>query len=178
MKRFVISAVLLSLCLAFPARSFASKEVKKETAVDMSKMNRIFVGWVDLDPEQWAALDFSTKAEWADLIVSLNTTFASKMQTQYLPGRTVVTAKNKGDEDTTGCDLYIKFSDVHVDKSTFGISLSIHFIDPKTGTEIASVPSHLYYEKRMWEFTRYMQAALEDVGKRVQAEVTGEQPKK
>jgi hypothetical protein len=178
MKRITIIAALLLVCMAFPTTSFASKDLKKETAVDMTKMNRVFVGWVDLDPDQWAALDYSTKTQWTDLIVSLNDVFASQMQSTYLSGRTVITAKNKEDENTAGCDLYIKFSDVHVDRSIFGISLSIHFIDPKTNTEIASVPAHLYYEKRLWEFPKYMRAALEDVGKRVQAEVTEERPNK
>jgi hypothetical protein len=49
-----------------------------------------------------------------------------------LPDRTVTGAKEKGDENTTGYDLYIKISRVRVDYANYHLYLSIHFIDPKT----------------------------------------------
>ena len=43
------------------------------------------------------------------------------------------------------CDLYVKFTDVHVDYDNYHLILAIHFIDPKTGHEIGSIPVRPYY---------------------------------
>ena len=56
MKRLVVTAVLLLLCISFPT-SLEARGIKryltKESTVDMRDMNHIFLGWVDLNPEQW-----------------------------------------------------------------------------------------------------------------------------
>ena len=150
MKRFVIPAVLFSLCLALPAPMMAGRHsvpryLNKETAADMKNMNRIFIGWVDLGPDDWGAHGYSTKTEWTNVIESLNSSFNSNLLATYLPGKTLVAAKGKDDTNAAGYDLYIKFSDVHVDYDNYHLILAIHFIDPKTNTEIGSIPVRPYY---------------------------------
>ena len=114
------------------------------------------------------------------VIRDLNQDFQSSCKGQYLAGRTVTVAKGReDDENAAGNDLYIKFSDVNIDHDYYGIRLSIHFMDPKTNTEIGSVPSRLYYEKRWFKFQLYMRAALDEVSRRkIEAEVTGEPQRK
>lgn len=51
-------------------------------------------------------------------------------------------------------------------------------IDPKTNAEIASIPTRLYYQKRWFKFQLYMQASLDEVGQKIQVEVTGTAPRK
>lgn len=173
MKRLVVMAVLLLLCISFPdsleARSRSVKRyLTKESTVDMKNMNHIFFGWVDLGPDEWALYGYSTKAEWTDLINSLNASFS-----RCVPGRTITAAKDRGDENAAGNDLYIKFSDVRIDYENYHLILSMHFIDPKTNSEIASIPARPYYGND-WGFKNYLKAALDEVCTKVQVEVTGE----
>jgi hypothetical protein len=181
MKRLIFAATLLLLCISFPtslaARHKVPRYLKKESTVDMSKMNNIFVGWVDLGPDAWALYDFRSRADWTDDIAVLNAGFFRDLQATYLHGRTLTAAKDKADENASGNDLYIKFSDVRVDYDNEHLVLSIHFIDPKTNAEIASIPVRPYYGDGH-NVTEYLKAALDEVGVKLQVEVAGEAPGK
>jgi hypothetical protein len=50
-------------------------------------------------------------------------------------------------------------------------------IDPRTNSEIASIPLRPYYGND-WGLKNYLKAALDEVGTKVQVEVTGEVPGK
>lgn len=136
MKRFVISASLLLLCLALPA-SLAAKNEKP--AEDMSNMNHIFLGWVDISLDAYKYLGYETREDWAQVIQKENKGFQEDFQTK-MHGRTVVVAKNNQDENTAGNDLYVKFTDATVDKG-YRLHLSVHLINLKTNTEIGSIPN-------------------------------------
>jgi hypothetical protein len=178
MKRLTIAAALLLLCISSPTHSAAARHkvpryLNKESTVDMSNMNRIFVGWVDLGADDWALYGYENKTDWADIIGSLNSSFSRNL----VPGRTIVSAKDKGDENAAGNDLYIKFSDVRVDYNNYHLILSMHFIDPKTNSEIAAIPVRPYYGND-WGLKNYLKAALDEVGTKVQVEVMGGTPEK
>jgi hypothetical protein len=181
MKRLTFAAALLLLCIFFPTSLAARHKVprypKKESSVDMSKMDHIFVGWVDLEPDAWALFDFHSRADWTDDITFLNAGFLRGLQTTHLQGRTIIAAKGKADENIAGSDLYIKFSDVRIDYDNEHMFLSIHFIDPKTNGEIASIPVRPYYGDGH-NVTEYLKAALDEVGTKLQVEVAGEAPGK
>ena len=177
MKRLALTAVLLGLCISFPASLEARHGVKryltKESTVDMKNMNHIFLGWVDLGPDDWGRHGYNTKSDWTEIITSLNSSFSRGVQTTFLPGRTITAAKDKEDENAAGNDLYIKFSDVRVDYDNYHLILSIHFIDPKTNSEMATVPVRPYYGND-WGLRNYLKAALDEVGTKLGVEVTGE----
>jgi len=177
MRRLAIAAILLLLCISFPASLAARHKVprylNKESSIDMSNMNHIFVGWVDLGADDWALWGYGSKTEWSDIIGSLNSSFSRNL----VPGRTITSAKDKEDENAAGNDLYIKFSDVRVDYNNYHLILSIHFIDPKTNSEIASIPVRPYYGND-WGLKNYLKAALDEVGTKVQVEVTGQSAEK
>jgi hypothetical protein len=183
MKQLIFAATLLLLCISFPASLAARHKVPrylhKESTVDMSKMNRILIGWVDLGPDGWALYDFHSRADWTDDIAVLNASFLRDLQATYLNGRTITAAKDKdkADENASGNDLYIKFSDVRVDYDNEHLVLSIHFIDPKTNAEIASIPARPYYGDGH-NVTESLKAALDEVGTKLQVEVTDESPGK
>jgi len=103
----------------------------------------------------------------------LNSSFSRNL----VPGRTITSAKDKADENAAGNDLYIKFSDVRVDYNNYHLILSIHFIDPKTNSEIAVIPVRPYYGND-WGLKNYLKAALDEVGTKVQVEVTGQSAEK
>jgi hypothetical protein len=170
-------AALLLICFALPAPLMASrhsvKEYKnKETTVDMRNMNKVFVGWIDLGAENWVSFKYTQKDAWVTVINSLNNGFVGQLQSSYLPGRTIVAAKSKDDTNAAGCDLYIKFSDVTVDYNDYHLILSIHFIDPKTGAEIGSIPARPYYGNS-WGVEGFLNEALKEVETKLRVEVTG-----
>ena len=177
MKQLTLAATLLLLCIFFPtslaARHRVPRYLHKESTVDMSNRNHIFLGWVDLGPDGWALYDFHSRADWTDDIAVLNAGFLRDLQATYLPGRTITAAKDKADENASGNDLYIKFSDVRVDYDNEHLILSIHFIDPKTNSEIASIPSRPYYGDGH-NVTESLKAAFDEVGTKLQIEVTGQ----
>jgi hypothetical protein len=181
MKHLTFIITLLLLCIVFPtslaARHGVPRYLNKESAVDMSKMNRVFVGWIDLEPDAWALYGFANKTEWTNIIGSLNATFARSLQVSYLPGRTITAAKNNSDENATGNDLYIKFSDVQVAYNDYHLILSIHFIDPKTNAELATIPVRPYHDDE-GDVKDYVKSALDEVGKKLQVEVTNQSPGK
>ncbi len=166
MKRSVVTAALLLLCISFPT-SMEARD--KRSSVDMSNMNRIFLGWVDLNPDEFLDLGYS-KGDWTDVISAVNSLFQRNCQSRYLPDRTVTAAKDKGDEYAAGNDLYIKFSDVSFDTS-YRLHLSIHFIDPKTNSEIASVPGRTY-AAHLCGLVSCLETELDQVGTRLQVAVT------
>ncbi len=177
MKRLGMIAALLLICFALPAPLMASrhsvKEYKnKETTVDMRNMNKVFVGWIDLGAENWVSFKYTQKDAWVTVINSLNNGFVGQLQSSYLPGRTIVAAKSKDDTNAAGCDLYIKFSDVTVDYNDYHLILSIHFIDPKTGAEIGSIPARPYYGNS-WGVEGFLNEALKEVETKLRVEVTG-----
>ena len=174
MKRFsLIVGLLICVGLSSALEAGGPKNFSKETTVDMSGRKAIFLGWVNLPADGWSLWGYESKEQWLGVIGDLNHDFQSSCKGQYLAGRTVTAAKDENDENAAGNDLYIKFSDVNIDHNYYGIRLSIHFIDPKTNTEMAAIPSRLYYEKRWFKFQLYLRAALDDVGRKVQAEVAG-----
>jgi hypothetical protein len=181
MKKLTFAIALLLLCISFPtslsARHKVPRYLKKESSVDMSNMSHIFVGWVDLEPNAWALYDFRSKADWMDVIASLNADFVRGLQATYLHGRAVTAAKDNTDENADGNDLYVKFSDVRVDYDNEHLFLSIHFIDPKTHAEIAAIPARPYYGDGH-NVMEYLRAALDEVGVKLEVEVTGQAPGK
>jgi hypothetical protein len=178
-----LTSVLLCLLLYFSlptslaARHRVPRYLNKESSVDMSNMHRIFVGWVDLEPDAWALYGFASKAAWSDVIASLNATFARSLQVTYLPGRTITDAKDGADQNAAGNDLYIKFSDVQVDYNNYHLILSIHFIDPKTNAELATIPVRPYHDEE-GDLKDYLKSALDEVGRKLQVEVTRVAPGK
>ena len=156
-----------------PLAAHRPKNYSKETTVDLSAKRAIFLGWVALPLDQWRLWGYENQEDWKQVITDLNRDFQSSCKGQYLVGRAVTNAVDEKDGSADGSDLYIKFSDVYIDHDYYGIRLSIHFIDPKTNTEIAMIPSRLYYEKRWFKFELYMRAALDEVSRKIQVEVTG-----
>ncbi len=177
MKKTIPLFILLAACFAFPVRSLALRHkvpryLKKETTVDMSQMNRIFLGWVDLGVDGWAAHGYDSKEQWSEVIDGLNEEFASQVAAVDLPGKTIVRAKRPGDDDAKGCDLAIRFTDVYVDYDNYHLVLGIQFIDPRTGQVLGSIPVRPYYGND-WGLRQYLAAALKEVGIKLHVEVMG-----
>ncbi|MGP0020821.1 MAG: hypothetical protein ACLPHP_19790 [Candidatus Sulfotelmatobacter sp.] len=138
MKRTILIVVCL-LSLALPALLMAKE---KAAPVDLKGMNNVFLGWVNMSPEDYHHQGYSTKEEYQAVINHANTAFQESCQKAF-SGRTVTAAKNPGDENTAGNDVYVKFSDVVYDHK-YRLTISVHFIDLKTNAEIGSIPKKTY----------------------------------
>jgi len=173
----LVAALFLVTSQNVAAARGAKRYLKKETTVDMRNMNRIFLGWVDLRPEDWLIHGYDKQAEWNEVVNELNSVFQHGFQTRYVPGRTVGAAKEKSDDNAAGYDLYIKFADVRIDYDDYYLYASIHFIDPKTNSEYGVIPMRAYYGNA-WGFVNYLRAALDEVNLKLSVEIAGELPKK
>jgi len=167
MKRRLLSASLLFLC-GFPFTVDAgARQAKEKTAAPA--LNRVFLGWVDLVPDDWQLHGFSSKAEWSETVDALNGFFQRSCTSKWLADRTVTGAKSINDVDATGHDVLIKFSDVRIDYDHYELYLSIHFINPKDNSEFRVIRTSPYGVNK-FGFTRYLRASLESVAKRVSSE--------
>jgi hypothetical protein len=137
MRKIVAVALLLGMVFTVPLRA---KE--KNAAVDMSGMNRIFLGWVDLSPNDYYKQGYPAKEAYLEVINNANLAFQDMVRTKF-PGRTITVAKDRNDQDNAGNDLYIKFSDA-VFTHGYRLMLSVHIIDLKTNQEVGSIPMRKY----------------------------------
>lgn len=164
MKRIAVMTLLL-LCMALPAPTLAKN---KAPAADMKGMNHIFLGWVAVNPDDYHKQGYGTEAEYNNVITGANVAFQKSCQGK-LAGRTITVAKNKDDVNTTGNDLYVKFSDVAYDHH-YRLHISMHFIDLKTNTEIATVPVKIY-TAHLCGLVGCLDKELEQVSRDVQAKL-------
>jgi len=148
----------------------------KETTADMSGVKTVFVGWADFKEDDWAMHGYTSKPEWANVNIGLNGTLLQRCQVK-LVGKTVDGAKQKGDENSAGHDLYIKISDVLVDYNKYHLYMSLHFIDPKANTELGVIPVRPYFGND-WGLVNYLKAALDEASDKVKVEILGNEDKK
>jgi hypothetical protein len=168
--------VFLLVCLGVqPALSARRRGAKlypdKETTADMSGKSKIFVGWVDMNEDDYASHGYPSKEVWGGKIVEINAELLRLCQIK-LEGKTVVGAKNKGEASLAGYDLYVKFTDVKIDYSHYHIYLAMHFIDPATGQEIGSLPDRPYFGND-WGLVNYIKNAMDEAAQKIKVEITG-----
>jgi hypothetical protein len=162
MKRVSVIAALF-MCVGL----YASP--KKETPADMTTAKNIFVGWVDINLDDWKALGYDTKQSWSAVIDRNNEAFQKVCQTE-LANRQITGAKDRSDENASGQDLHVKFSDVRFDVDSYRLDVSIHFIDPKSGSELASLPLRAYRSGH-FSVDSCLHGALEKLAEKLQEEV-------
>ena len=102
----------------------------------------------------------------------MNASFISNLKATYLPGKTIIAAKGPEENKPAGCDVIIRFSDVRIDYNEYHLFLSIHFIDPKSGTEIGVIPVRPYYGND-WGLRGYLNETLKEIGVKLNVEVNG-----
>ncbi|MFZ0772762.1 MAG: hypothetical protein WCA49_05000 [Candidatus Sulfotelmatobacter sp.] len=167
MKRTIVIAVWL-LSVALPASLMAKQ---KAALVDMKGMNRVFLGWVDISPDDYHHQGYSSREQYLAVINHANTAFQETCQSKALSGRTMTAAKSRDDESTAGNDLYVKFSDVAYDHK-YRLHLSVHFIDLKTNTEVGSIPLRIY-KAHLCGLEGCMIKELDQVSEELQKEFAG-----
>lgn len=167
MKRISVIAIWL-LIVALPMLLMAKQ---KAAPVDLKGMNRVFLGWVDISPDDYHHQGYSTREEYLAVINHANTAFQEYCQSKAFSGRTMTAAKTRGDESTAGNDVYVKFSDVVYDHK-YRLHIAVHFIDLKTNAEIGSIPLKTY-GAHMCGLEGCLIKELDKVGEDLQKEFAG-----
>ena len=117
MKRATVIAIWL-FSIALPVLLIAKQ---KAAPVDMKGMNRVYLGWVDVNTDDYHHQGYATREEYGAVINHANAAFQESCQSKAFSGRTMTAAKSKSDENTAGNDVYVKFSDVSYDLSLIHI---------------------------------------------------------
>lgn len=164
MKRIPVMLLLL-LGMLLPAPMMAGH---KDKSADMKGMNHVFVGWVAVNPDDYHAQGYGSVAEYAHVIGEANLAFQKNVQSK-LAGRTITSAKDKDDVNTAGNDVYIKFSDVAYDHH-YRLHISVHFIDLKTNTEIATIPVKIH-GAHFCGLVGCLDKELDEVSKEIQEQI-------
>ena len=168
MRRVTLFVVLFLFCAALP---FSVEARDKKPVFDLTNAQHVFIGWVDIDPENYFDLGYS-KAEWEDVIRHENVVFQKKFKEGLkLRFTTVTAAKDRSDENTAGNDLYVKFSNVSFDTG-YALHLTVHIIDLKTNTEIATIPEQKY-KGSLCGLTTCMEQEFYEVNTKLQAILGG-----
>lgn len=163
MKRTLVTALLLFI-MAMPASLIAGK---KPAPVDIKNMNKVFIGWVDVNPEDYHKLGYSSKEDWASVIKGANVNFQRNLSSSSaFAGKTVTSAKDSTDTNTAGNDLFVKFTDVQFDHK-YRLHIAAHFIDLKSNSEIGSVPLETY-GAHLCSLSGCLDKELAEVNKKIQ----------
>jgi hypothetical protein len=166
MRRFAVTALLL-VSVAFTTPLVAKD---REPAVDVSNMNHIFLGWVDINSDDYRHQGYPTREEYLRVIKGANADFQEYFRSK-LPGKTVTGAEDRADAYPAGNDLYIKFSDAEFTHG-YRLRVSIHFIDLTKNAEIGSIPLK-QYTGRFCSLESCMRKELEEVADELAKQLGG-----
>ena len=142
---------------------------KQETPVDMRVAKKVFIGWVDINLDDYLPLGYEDQQSWSDVIDRNNRLFQRVCQTK-LPDRQIAGAESRSDDNASGRDLYVKFSDVKFDTDSYRLFVSIHFIEPQSGLELGSVPVQ-GYRGGHFSVDSCLRGALEKVAEKMRQEL-------
>lgn len=110
------------------------------TSEPMKKYNAVYVGWIDLGEENYAAYGYGTKDAWAEEIRSQNIDSLQAYTRKYMHNWNVTGAESKtavapGDPNT----IVVKFSNVVLTPGTDQLRCTMSFYDGASGKMIKSV---------------------------------------
>lgn len=125
----------------------------------------VFLGWIDLHPENWALHSFSSQEDWEVMINRVNNYFQVECGISYLKDKEIKGAASVKDTDFAGNNLYIKFSEVRLEDKKSRLFLAIEFIDVKTGKSLFKVPVTGYKGKtiKTWGFENILKKSLQRI---------------
>ena len=129
----------------------------------------VFVGWVDISPDDWIALGYTDKESWLEVVKWNNEAFQYEVR-RLLRGVQLTGAKNRSDDDAAGHDLHVKFSNVMFDVESYRLYATAHLIDTRSKSEIAKVVRK-HYRGGRFTVNNCLQGALKQLAEAVAAAV-------
>jgi len=137
----------------------------QSTAGNVQSKDSVFIGWIDLHPENWALYDFRSQQDWEVMINRLNNYFQSQCGLKYLIDKEIKGAVSEKDTNFAGNKLYVKFSDVRFDDKKNSLYLAFEVIDGETQKSLIKIPQSGYKGKSLttWGFENILKKSLEKV---------------
>lgn len=136
----LIGFMLLAGCL--PAR-YTVVQDSNPAAVAIGGRG-IFVSWLSLDPNTFAALNYSSAAEYAKVITTMNGELQKGLATDY-PNKSFVFARSPADMPPPGVDVAVFFVDSKVTEeggsghSGMTLKTTVKFFDARSQREMRAV---------------------------------------
>ncbi len=135
------------------------------------KFNRIYVGWMDLGENNYAAYGYGTKREWEQEIKSQNIDSLQEYTREYMKRWNVIGANSKTAVITRDPNtLLIKFTHVVLTPGTGQLTCTMSFYDGGTGKLLKTVheaPSSVDYNPwggySNWSFSGKLSNSLSGV---------------
>ena len=135
------------------------------------KFNRIYVGWMDLGENKYAAYGYGTKREWEQEIKSQNIDSLQEYTREYMKRWNVIGANSKTAVITRDPNtLLIKFTHVVLTPGTGQLTCTMSFYDGGTGKLLKTVheaPSSVDYNPwggySNWSFSGKLSNSLSGV---------------
>ncbi len=131
----LLAVTLFSACL-FPTRFTIVKE--NPSSPNLSGYKSIYVGWLDLNEDEWKNCGYASKDIWVAEIKKLNVDGLQLYLKTELPEKNIVGAASKKDLYSGKGDLVLKFKVVELDTrigafKDSSFSVNVDFIDGKSG---------------------------------------------
>jgi len=131
----ILFVTILSGCL-FPTRFDIVKE--NPSSPYFRTYKSIYVGWLDLNEDEWKNCGYASKDIWITEIKKLNVNGLQMYLKTELPDKTILGASSKTDTYSGQGDILLKFKVVQLDtrigafKDT-SFSVDVDFVDGKSG---------------------------------------------
>ena len=131
----VVAVTIFSSCL-FPTRFTTVSE--NPSSPNLSGNKSIYVGWLDLNEEEWQNCGYASKDIWVAEIKRHNVEGLQLYLKDELPEKTVFGVSSKTDTYSGKGDIFLKFKVVKLDTRTGAFkdshfSVNVDFVDGKSG---------------------------------------------
>jgi hypothetical protein len=136
---FIILAFMMAGCL--PARYTVVQDSNPAAAVTAA--NTVFVAWLPVDPNRFAARGYSSAAEYAKVIATMNGEMQKGLKNDW-PKKNFVFARTPVEPPPAGVDMIVAFQGADVTEGSGGghsgitITTAVKFFDPKAQREVKS----------------------------------------
>ncbi len=136
---FIILAFLLAGCL--PARYTVVQDSNPAAAATAA--STIFVGWLPVDPNQFAARGYASAAEYAKVIGGMNAELQKGLKNDW-PKKNFSFARTPEEVPPAGVDMIVVFQGANVAEGGGGghsgvnITTTVKFFDAKAQREVKS----------------------------------------
>lgn len=89
----------------------------------------LFVGWLSLDPQEYARYGYKSAAEFQKVIVGMNDSLQRGMRTD-MPGKRMAFARNALDRPPPGVELVVFFENAVIGKGSSSAAPSAFIVNP------------------------------------------------
>ncbi len=143
MQKKILLCVIVFAAVVFLADCASRFSVLKEapSLPKLSGYKSIYVGWLNLDENEWKTYGYGSKNVWASEIRRNNVEGLQVYLREELPGKALFGAQSKDETYGGKGDLFIKFKIINLEPTTgafrdASLTVDVEFIDGKSGKSL------------------------------------------